>query len=55
MEDKEAMENLTRINLKLSHSLTQVQEKIFVISKQLQALQAQTNSKKTDTEKPGTD
>ena len=38
MEDKEAMANLTSINLTLLQSLTQSQEIILVISKQLQAL-----------------
>ena len=32
-EDKEAMENLTGINLKLSQSLNQPQEDILVLSK----------------------
>ena len=44
MEDKEAMANLISINLTLSRSLTQAQEKILVISKQLQALQVQTKT-----------
>ena len=48
MEDKEEMANLTRINLKLSHSLTQAQEKILVLSKQLQTLQVQTKTKTPD-------
>ena len=38
MEYKEAMANLTSINLTLSQSLTQAQETIFVLSKQIQAL-----------------
>ena len=38
MEDKEAMENLTSINLTLFQSLNQAQETILVLSKQLQAL-----------------
>ena len=42
MEDNEAMENLTTINLTLSQSLTQAQEKILVLSKKLQALQVYT-------------
>ena len=42
MEDKEGMENLTSINLTGSQSLTQSQETILVLSKQLQALQVQT-------------
>ena len=37
-EDKEAMEQLTRKNLTLSHSLTQAGEKILVLYKELQAL-----------------
>ena len=40
MYDKEAMVNLTSINLTLSQSLTQAQETVLVLSKQLQALQA---------------
>ena len=55
MEDKEEMENLTSINLTLSQSLTQSQETMLVLSKQLQALHAQTNSKNLATEKPATD
>ena len=35
MEDKEAMANLTSINLTLLQSLTQAQETILVLSKQL--------------------
>ena len=42
MEDKEAMANLTSINLTLSKILTQAQETILVLSKQLQALQVHT-------------
>ena len=45
MEYKEAMANLTSINLTLSQSLTQAQETILVICKQLQALQVHTKSK----------
>ena len=45
MEDKEVMANLTSINLTLSQSLTQAQETILVLYKQLQALQVQTKSK----------
>ena len=45
MEDKEAMENLTSINLTMSQSLTQAQETIMVLSKQLQALQTQEKAK----------
>ena len=36
MKEKEAMVNLTSIYLTLSQSLTQAQETILVISKQLQ-------------------
>ena len=35
MEDKEAMANLTSINLTLLQSLTQAQETMLVLSKQL--------------------
>ena len=52
MEDKEAMANLTSINLTLSQSLTQSQETILVISNQLQALQTQAKSKTPTTEIP---
>ena len=45
MEDKEKMENLTSINLTLSQIITQVQETIFVLSKQLQAIQLHTKAK----------
>ena len=45
MEDKEAMANLTSTNLTLSKNLTQAQEKLLVISEQLQALQVQTKTK----------
>ena len=44
MEDKEAMENLTIINLTLSQIPTQAQETILVLSKQLQALQVHTKA-----------
>ena len=47
MEDKEAMANLTSINLTLSQSLTQAQETILVLSKQLQALQVQAKTPST--------
>ena len=40
MEDKEAMENLTSINIKLSQSLNQVQEATLVLSKHLRTIQA---------------
>ena len=49
-EDKEAMEKLTRIKLILSHSPTQSQEKILVLSKQVQALQTQAKAKTPITE-----
>ena len=52
MEDKEEMANLTSINLTLSQSLTQAQETILVLSKQLQALQSQSKAKKPSTKKP---
>ena len=55
MEDKEAIKNLKNINLTLYQSLTQAQEIILVLYKQLQALQTKTNSKKPATEKPATD
>ena len=42
MEDKEAMVNLASINLTLSQSLTQAQEKILVLPKKLQALKVHT-------------
>ena len=45
MEDKEEMANLTSINLTLSQSLTQAQETVLVLSKQLQALQVHTKAK----------
>ena len=45
MEDKEAMAKLTSIKLTLLQSLTQAQEKMLVLSKQLQALQAHTKAK----------
>ena len=45
MEDKEAMANLNITSLPLSQSLTQAQETLFVLSKQLQALQVYTRSK----------
>ena len=49
MEDKEAMANLTIINLTLSQILTEAQEKKLVLSKQLQALQVHTKTKKPAT------
>ena len=45
MEDKEEMANLTIINLTLSQSLTQAQEKVLAISKQLQEIQVQKKTK----------
>ena len=55
MEDKELMENFTRINLTLYQRFNQSQYKILVLSNQLQTLQAQMNPKKPATEKPETD
>ena len=55
MEDKEAMVNLTSISLTLSQSLTQEQEKILVLSKQLQALQVQTKAKTPATKRTSLD
>ena len=52
MEDKESMKNLTSIKLTLSQSLTKAQEKISVLSKQLQELHAQARTKTPTTEKP---
>ena len=51
MEDKEVMLNLTIINLTLYQILNQAQEKILVLSKQLQDLQAQLKKNKPTTEK----
>ena len=50
MEDKEEMANLARINILLPQSLTQAQETMLVLSKQLQALQSQSkeNTPTTD-------
>ena len=45
MEDKEAMANLTSINLPLSQSLMQAQEKILEISKEIQALHTHEKAK----------
>ena len=55
MEDKEAMANLTNTNLTLSQSLTQAQETIFVLSKQLQALQVHTKAKPPSTKRTALD
>ena len=52
MEDKEEMANPTSINLTLSQILTQVQNKMLVLYKQLQAFQAQLNAKTPTTEIP---
>ena len=49
IEDTEAMTNLTIINLTLSKSLAQAQEKILMLYKNLQTLQVHIN-----TEKPAT-
>ena len=51
IEDKEAMANLTSINLTLSHSLTQSQDTILVIYKQLQAIQVHTKAKTPSTKR----
>ena len=51
MEDREAMENLTSINLTLYQSLTKSQEKVLVLSKQLQALKVQTKANTTPTKR----
>ena len=51
MEDKEAIANLDSINLTLSQSITQAHETVLVISKRLQALKSQENSKTPTTEK----
>ena len=55
MEDKEAMENLTSINLTLYQSLTQSQETIFVFSEQIQALQVHTKTKTSATTRTALD
>ena len=55
LKKNEAMSNLTRINLTLSQRLTPKNETILVLSKQLQEIQALTNSKKPATKKPATD
>ena len=55
IEYKEAMSILTRIDLTISQSLTQSQETLLVITKQLQLLQAHTSSNKPSTEKLETD
>ena len=55
MEYKEAMANLTSINLTLSQSLTQAQETILVIYKQLQALQVHTKAKTPSTNRTALD
>ena len=52
IEDRYKMANLPRINLPLYQGLTQAQEKSLVISKHLQALKSQKNTKKPETEKP---
>ena len=45
MEDNQAIANLSRINLPFSQSLTQAQETILVLFKQLQALQVHPKTK----------
>ena len=54
-EYKDAMENLTSINLTLSQNLDQAQEAILALYKQMHAIQTHMNNKKTTTEKPVTD
>ena len=51
IEDTEAMTNLTIINLTLSKSLAQSQEKILTLYKKLQTLQVHINTKKPATYK----
>ena len=55
MEDKEATINLNSVNLTLSQNLTQSQETILVLSKQLPALQVQTKTKKPATKRTALD
>ena len=55
MEDKEAMENLTIINLTLSQSLNQAQETISVLSKQLQVIQVHTKANTSSTKRTALD
>ena len=55
MEDREAMANLNSINLTLSQSLTQAQETILVLSKQLKALQVHTKTKTPSTNRTALD
>ena len=55
MEYREAMEILTSIILTLSQSLTQAQETILVLSKQLQSLQVHTNRKTPSTKRTALD
>ena len=55
MKEKVAMENLTIINLALYQRLNQAQEEMLLLSKQMQTLQAQMNSKKPATEKTATE
>ena len=55
MEDNEIMANLTSIKLTLSQSLTQSQEKILVIFKQLKALQVHTKAKIPSTKRTALD
>ena len=55
MEDKKAMANLFSINLTLYQSLTQAQQTILVLSKQLQYLQAQSKANKPTTKRTAMD
>ena len=50
-KDKVATANITRINTTLYQSLTQAQEAILVLSKQLKTLQAQIKTEKPETKK----
>ena len=55
MEDNEEMANLTSINLTFSQILTQAQETILVLSKQLQALKVQNKTKTPTTKRTSLD
>ena len=55
MEDKEAMANLTSINLTLSQIPTQAQKKMLVLSEQLQALQVHTKENTLSTKRTAPD
>ena len=51
MEEKEAMANLTSINLTLSQILTQEQETTLMLYEQLQAIQVHTKAKTPPTKR----